>query len=42
MADRSLPEQLRLTAETGSREIALVAAQDEYVSPTRTFAVEEV
>ena len=33
---------LRATAEAGSREILLVAAQDEYVSPTRTFAVEEV
>jgi pyridoxine kinase len=33
---------LRATAEAGSREILLVAAQDEYVSPTRTFDVEEV
>ncbi|GAA4736502.1 pyridoxal kinase [Modestobacter marinus] len=33
---------LRLTAEAGSREILLVAAQDEYVTPTRTFDVTEV
>ena len=33
---------LRRTADAGSREILLVAAQDEYVSPTRTFAVAEV
>ena len=33
---------LRATEEAGSREILLVAAQDEYVSPTRTFDVEEV
>jgi pyridoxine kinase len=33
---------LRMTAEAGSREILLVAAQDEYVSPTRTFDVTEV
>jgi pyridoxine kinase len=33
---------LRLTADAGSREILLVAAQEEYVSPTRTFPVEEV
>jgi pyridoxine kinase len=33
---------LRRTADAGSREILLVAAQDEYVSPTRTFPVEEV
>jgi pyridoxine kinase len=33
---------LRATAEAGSREILLVGAQDEYVSPTRTFDVEEV
>ncbi|MGY2078423.1 pyridoxal kinase PdxY [Modestobacter sp. SYSU DS0657] len=33
---------LRRTAEAGSREILLVAAQDEYVSPTRTFDVTEV
>ena len=30
------------TEAAGSREILLVAAQDEYVSPSRTFAVEEV
>jgi pyridoxine kinase len=33
---------LRMTAEARSREILLVAAQDEYVSPTRTFDVREV
>jgi pyridoxine kinase len=33
---------LRMTAEAGSREILLVAAQDEFVAPTRTFAVEEL
>jgi pyridoxine kinase len=33
---------LRMTAEASSREILLVAAQDEYVSPTRTFDVSEV
>ena len=33
---------LRMTAEAGSREILLVAAQDEYVSPTTTFDVTEV
>lgn len=33
---------LRTTAEAGSREILLVAAQEEFVSPTRTFEVVEV
>jgi pyridoxine kinase len=33
---------LRMTAEAGSREVLLVAAQDEFVSPTRTFDVTEV
>jgi pyridoxine kinase len=33
---------LARTEAAGSREILLVAAQDEFVSPTRTFAVEEV
>ena len=33
---------LRTTAEAGSREILLVAAQEEFVSPTRTFHVDEV
>jgi pyridoxine kinase len=33
---------LARTAEAGSREILLVAAQDEYVSPTRTFDVTEL
>ena len=32
----------RRTAEAGSREILLVAAQDEFVSPTQRFAVERV
>ena len=33
---------LRRTAEAGSREVLLVAAQDELVAPTRTFAADEV
>jgi pyridoxine kinase len=33
---------LRMTAEARSREILLVAAQDEYTSPTRVFDVTEV
>jgi pyridoxine kinase len=33
---------LRMTADAGSREILLIAAQDEYVSPSRTFDVTEV
>jgi pyridoxine kinase len=33
---------LARTAEAGSREILLVAAQEEYVNPTRTFDVVEV
>jgi pyridoxine kinase len=33
---------LKQTADAGSREVLLVAAQDEYVSPTHTFPVEEV
>ena len=33
---------LRRTEEAGSREILLVAAQEEYVAASRTFAVEEV
>jgi pyridoxine kinase len=33
---------LARTEAAGSREILLVAAQDEYVSPSRTFAVQEV
>jgi pyridoxine kinase len=33
---------LRRTEEAGSREILLVAAQEEYVSPSRTFDVDEV
>jgi pyridoxine kinase len=33
---------LRRTEEAGSREVLLVAAQDEFVTPSRTFPVEEV
>jgi pyridoxine kinase len=33
---------LARTAEAGSREILLIAAQDEFVAPTRTFDVVEV
>jgi pyridoxine kinase len=33
---------LRRTEEAGSREILLVAAQDEFVSPTRAFPVDEI
>ncbi len=33
---------LRATAEAGSREILTVAAQDEFVAPSRRFEVEEV
>ena len=33
---------LARTEEAGSREILLVSAQDEFVSPSRTFEVEEV
>jgi pyridoxine kinase len=33
---------LQRTADAGSREILLVDAQDEFVAPTRTFAVDEV
>jgi pyridoxine kinase len=33
---------LKRTAEAGSREILTVAAQDEFVSPTRRFPVEEL
>ena len=33
---------LRRTQEAGSREILLVAAQDEFVAPTRRFAVEQL
>lgn len=33
---------LKRTAEAGSREILMVAAQDEFVSPSRRFAVESV
>ena len=33
---------LKRTAEAGSREILTVAAQDEFVSPSRRFAVEKI
>lgn len=33
---------LRRTADAGSREILLVAAQEEFVAPSRSFEVEEV
>jgi pyridoxine kinase len=33
---------LKATEEAGSREILLVAAQDEFVAPARTFEVEEL
>jgi pyridoxine kinase len=33
---------LKLTAEAGSREILLVAAQDEFVRPSHSFGVEKV
>ena len=33
---------LQRTADAGSREILLVAAQEEFVSPSRSFAVDEV
>jgi pyridoxine kinase len=33
---------LKATEDAGSREILLVAAQEEFVTPTRTFEVEEV
>ena len=33
---------LQRTEVAGSREILLVAAQEEFVSPTRTFDVDEV
>jgi pyridoxine kinase len=33
---------LAATEAARSREILLIAAQDEFVAPTRTFAVQEV
>ncbi len=33
---------LKRTEEAGSREILTVAAQDEFVSPSRLFAVERI
>lgn len=53
MASRSVPEALarasasiygllRRTSEAGSREILIVAAQDEFVSPSQTFTPERL
>jgi pyridoxine kinase len=41
-AAASIHGLLRRTAEAGSREILLVAAQEEFVNPSRRFAVEKV
>jgi pyridoxine kinase len=41
-ASASVYGLLRRTAEAGSREILTVAAQDEFVAPSRRFAIEEV
>jgi pyridoxine kinase len=41
-AAASIHGLLRRTLEAGSREIVTVAAQDEFVSPSRQFAVETV
>ena len=41
-ASASVYGLLRRTAEEGSREILTVAAQEEFVSPTRRFDVEEI
>jgi pyridoxine kinase len=41
-AAASLHGILRRTEDAGSREILLVAAQDELVAPSQTFAVESV
>jgi pyridoxine kinase len=41
-AAASIHGLLRRTAEAGSREILLVAAQDEFVNPSRRFAVERL
>jgi pyridoxine kinase len=41
-AGSSIYGLLKRTEEAGSREILTVAAQDEFVSPSRRFAVEEV
>jgi pyridoxine kinase len=42
LAAASIYGLLKRTEEAGSREILTVAAQDEFVSPTRTFPVEEI
>ena len=41
-AAASLYGLLKRTAQAGSREILTVAAQEEFVSPTRRFPVEEI
>jgi pyridoxine kinase len=41
-ASASIYGLLKRTDEAGSREILTVAAQDEFVNPTRRFSVEEV
>ncbi|HEY8564768.1 MAG TPA: pyridoxal kinase PdxY [Beijerinckiaceae bacterium] len=41
-ASASVYGLLRRTADAGSREILTVAAQDEFVNPSRRFSVEEV
>jgi pyridoxine kinase len=41
-ASASIYGLLKRTDEAGSREILTVAAQDEFVTPTRRFAVEEI
>jgi pyridoxine kinase len=41
-ASASVYGLLKRTEEAGSREILTIAAQDEFVSPTRRFDVEEV
>jgi pyridoxine kinase len=41
-ASSSIFGLLRRTAELGSREIALVGAQEEYVAPSQVFRVEPV
>ncbi len=42
MAASSIHGLLRRTAEAGSREILLIEAQDEFVTPSRVFAAEPV
>jgi pyridoxine kinase len=42
MASASIYGLLKRTADAGSREILTVAAQDEFVTPTYSFAAEEI